>query len=79
MLRTFYMCAYNIRDMNVQICRTNHKHRIVSVLETCFHNIGIIDFPPAVVLGHSNCVRVIRDAGCVTGSAAGQMNRTDVQ
>lgn len=41
---------------------------IVSVPETCFHNIGFIDFPPAVVLGHSNCVRVIRDAGCVTGS-----------
>lgn len=52
---------------------------IVSVPETCFHNIGIIDFPPAVVLGHSNCVHVIRDAGCVTGSAAGQMNCTDVQ
>lgn len=66
------MCKYVEQTMNAAAVY------IVSIPETCFHNIGIIDFPPAVVLGHSNCVPVIRD-GCVTGSAAGQMNRTDVQ
>lgn len=44
-----------------------------------FHSIGIIDFPPVFVPGHSNCASVIRDAGCVTSSAAGTDEAADAQ
>lgn len=66
-------------NANVQKCQGMWLFASFPPGKLVFHSIGIIDFPPTFVPGHSNCACVIRDAGCVTSSTAGTDEAADAQ